>query len=79
MHRTTITLDEEAATFLKEHSGGNKSAFIAGLLRRERRRTLAEAVAEANREEASDAAYQDELAVWDATLSDGLADDAPPA
>ncbi len=77
--RTTITLDEEAATFLKEHGGDNKSALITGLLREEHRRTLVKAVAEANLEEAGDAACQDELAGWDATLVDGLPDDARAA
>ena len=78
-YRTTITLDQEAAAFLREHGGSNRSAFIARLLREERRRTLADAVRRANAEEAGDPTYQDELAVWDATLSDGFADDAPTA
>ena len=78
-HRTTITLDDEAAAFLREHGGDNKSAFIAGLLRRERRRTIAASVERANREEGGDADYQEELADWEATLSDGLRDDVSAA
>ncbi len=78
-YRTTITLDDEAATFLKQQGGDNKSAFITRLIRDERRRALHEAVLEANREEAEDADYQAELSEWDATLSDGLTDDLSPA
>lgn len=78
-YRTTITLDDEAASFLQEKGGDNKSAFITRLLRDERRRALREAVVAANLEEAEDADYQDELADWDATLNDGLTDDLSPA
>lgn len=73
-YRTTITLDDEAASFLQEKGGENKSAFITQLLRAERRRMLRETVLAANREEAQDADYQAELAGWDTTLSDGLSD-----
>jgi len=78
-YRTTITLDDEAAAFLQEHGGDNKSAFITQLLREERRRSLREAVLAANREEAEDSDYQGELAEWDATLNDGLTDGLSPA
>lgn len=78
-YRTTITLDDEAATFLREKGGDNKSAFITQLLRAERRRVLQEAVLAANREEAHDADYQQELHAWDTTLNDGLTDDLSPA
>jgi antitoxin CcdA len=78
-YRTTITLDKEAAAFLRDHGGDNKSAFIAGLLREERRRTIENLIHAANRDEAADADYQTELADWDVTLSDGMGDDVPPA
>lgn len=67
-YRTTITLDDEAASFLQAHGGENKSAFITRLLREERRRSLQRAVVLANQEEAQDPDYQDQLAQWDATL-----------
>lgn len=73
-YRTTITLDEEAATFLQENGGDNKSAYITRLLREESRRSLQEAVLVANREEAEDDSYQEELSEWDTTLSDGLSE-----
>ena len=77
--RTTITLDDEAAAFLQKNGGDNKSAFIAGLLRQEKQRTLRATLIAANREEAQDPAYQQELTEWEITLEDGLADDVSPA
>lgn len=70
--RATISLDEEAYAFLMETAGGNKSAYINELLKREKQRLLKEAVMRANQEEAKDNKYQEELSDWDATLSDGL-------
>jgi antitoxin CcdA len=76
-HRTTITLDSEAHAFLMSASAENKSAFINQLLKKEKQRSLVEAVHAANLEEAEDSEYQAELAVWDTTMRDGLpADDA---
>lgn len=69
--QTTITLDDEAASFLQAQSDGDQSAFIARLIREERQRVLREAVLTANREEAGDADYQDELAEWEETVGDG--------
>ncbi len=75
-NRATFTLDTEAHAFLMAAGGNNKSAFINDLLKQEKQRTLAEALMQANQEEATDQDYQQELAQWDATLSDGLnADD----
>ena len=73
--RTTITLDNDAHSFLMAEGGKNKSAYINQLLKKERQRTLEEAILKANKEEAEDAEYQEELSVWDETLSDGLTPD----
>lgn len=70
--RATFTLDSEAFSFLKKMGGKNRSAYINELLKKERRRSLEQAVLQGNREEAGDKAYQKELAVWDDTLEDGL-------
>ncbi|MAS36087.1 MAG: CopG family transcriptional regulator [Anaerolineaceae bacterium] len=70
--RATFTLDDEAYAFLKVAAGRNRSAYINQLLMDEKKRLLAEKVLAANREEAEDSAYQDALAEWDDTLSDGL-------
>ena len=71
--RATITLDEEAYTFLKIAGGKNRSAYINKLLKEAKRRALAQALLQANQEEAKDEAYQQLLAEWDSTMLDGLA------
>ena len=53
-HRTTVTLDEEALTFLLSQAGSNKSSYINNLLKQEKQRVLAEAIFKANQEEAED-------------------------
>lgn len=69
--RATFSLDDDAAAFLKTAGGKNRSAYISDLLKREKQRILEEAILQANQEEA-ETAYQEELSMWDATLSDGL-------
>jgi len=71
-HRATITLDSEAFSFLEKMAGNNRSAYINALLKTERRRSLEQAIIQSNQEEASDMAYQEELATWEPTLADGL-------
>jgi len=72
--RATFSLEKENAVFLKLVGGRNKSAYINDLLSREKRKTLKDAVLQANKEEAEDAEYQEELSAWDSTLSDGLSE-----
>ena len=71
-HRTSFTLDDDAYVFLRTRGGKNKSAFINDLLRKARQRDLREKILAANLEEAADAGYQEELAPWEGTLSDGI-------
>ena len=71
-HRATITLDSEAFSFLEQMAGNNRSAYINALLKTERRRSLEQAIIQSNQEEARDMAYQEELATWEPTLTDGL-------
>ncbi len=70
--RATFSLENDNATFLKTVGGSNKSAYINDLLSREKQKTLKDALLQANKEEAEDAEYQEELSAWDTTLSDGL-------
>jgi len=70
--RATFSLDDDIIDFLNTAGGKNKSAYINALLKREKERTLQEALLKANQEEAEDMEYQKELSVWVATLSDGL-------
>jgi len=70
--RATFSLEEENFAFLTRVGGANKSAYINELLRREKEKILAELIFQANREEAEDLDYQEELSAWEETLSDGL-------
>ncbi|MGH1384307.1 type II toxin-antitoxin system MazE family antitoxin [Kordia sp.] len=71
-HRATITLDQEAYSFLLAKAHNNRSAYINELLKKEKNRQLKKDILRANEEEASDIAYQEELDKWHNTLSDGL-------
>lgn len=75
IHRTTITLDDEAYLFLNDIAGDNRSAYINELLKQERKNFLKQALIKANQEEADDLGYQEELQAWENTLSDGLSND----
>ena len=59
-NRATITLDDDAYTFLKASAGNNRSAYINNLLKAEKRRILAAQILKANQEEASDLVYQED-------------------
>jgi len=71
-NRATFTLEDEAFDFLQQVGSENKSAYVNHLLLEEKRRHLKQAILRANLEEAEDEDYQEELAVWDDTLADGL-------
>ena len=74
-HRTTITLDDDIFAFLNQVAGDNRSAYINQLLQQERNNFLKHTLIKANREEAEDMDYQEELQAWESTLSDGLTND----
>ena len=74
-HRNTITLDDEIFAFLNHVAGDNRSAYINQLLKQERNNLLKQALLKANQEEAEDPDYQEELQIWESTLSDGLIND----
>ena len=69
--RITITLDKEVLAFLESKAKGDLSAYINSILKAEKQRIIAEQIFKANQEEAEES-YQEELADWDITLSDGL-------
>lgn len=52
--------------------GTNRSGSLNELSTCEQQRMLEQAVLNANREEAQDVAYHEELATWERTLPDGL-------
>jgi hypothetical protein len=70
--RATFSIDNDTFAFLQSAAGNNRSAFINRLLKEEKKRTLDKLIAQANREEAEDSEYQNELAEWDIALADGL-------
>ena len=72
-HRTTVSIDDQNYAFLNMVAGNNRSAYINGLLEKERNKSLREDILQANMEEAGDVEYQNELLAWDETLNDGLA------
>jgi len=71
-HRATFTLEDETFSFLKATGGGNRSAYINRLLKAEQQRLMEAAILKANQEEAEDPHYQEELALWDVAVADGL-------
>lgn len=71
-HRATFTLEPDVFAFLQQMGGENRSGYINELLKREKRRTLEQTILLANREEAGDKDYQEELTEWDVSLDDGL-------
>ncbi|HFC11527.1 MAG TPA: CopG family transcriptional regulator [Anaerolineae bacterium] len=72
-HQVTVTLDEDAYTFLKAVGGNNHSAFVNQLLKQAQRRHLAAVLLAANEEEVADQQYQQAFTEWDTALLDGLA------
>lgn len=70
--RATISLDDDVFLFLNEVGGKNKSAYINDLLKKEKQKKFEEDMLQANKEEAEEAEYQEELSDWEATLRDGL-------
>ena len=68
--RSTFTLGEEAANFIATKE--NRSAYINQLILNDKAKELKAAIIKANIEEAEDQKYQEELALWDVTLMDGL-------
>ncbi|MGH7884246.1 MAG: type II toxin-antitoxin system MazE family antitoxin [Thermodesulfobacteriota bacterium] len=70
--RATFTLEEENYEFLVKWGGSNRSAFINRLLKEEKQRILAKKLIKANKEEAEDINYQNEIDSWDVTLLDGI-------
>jgi len=68
--RTTITLNDEAARFLEQKAGDNRSAYINQLILNAAYQDLQNSIIKANEEEARE--YDEELKIWETTLNDGL-------
>lgn len=69
--KVSITLDEEILDFV-DRLTNNRSSFINELLWKEKRRILMQELEDAYREQGSDRDFQEEIAVWDVAVGDGL-------
>lgn len=69
--KVSISLDSEVLDFVDRNSS-NRSSFINAILWQEKRRMFMQELEDAYREQASDAEFQEEVAVWDVVVGDGL-------
>ncbi|NJR38923.1 MAG: hypothetical protein HC781_08900 [Leptolyngbyaceae cyanobacterium CSU_1_4] len=69
--KVSITLDDEVLEFVDQRSG-NRSSFINRVLQKEKQRLFMKDLANAYREQANDPEFQEEVAVWDIAVGDGL-------
>ena len=69
--KVSITLDDEVLNFV-DQSASNRSSFINDVLWKEKRRIFMNELKNAYKEQANDPEFQEEIAVWDVTVDDGL-------
>lgn len=69
--KVSITLDDEVLDFV-DSSSGNRSSFINDILYNEKCRIFLQELADAYEEESNDPEFQEEVAVWDVAVADGL-------
>jgi hypothetical protein len=74
--KVSITLDDDVLRFVDRQAAKNRSGFINAVLWREQQRLFLAELAVAYREQSADPGFQEEVAAWDVTLSDGLLSDA---
>jgi len=67
----SITLDDEMLRFIDMRSS-DRSRFIKDLLLAEKRRVFLKELESAYKEQANDPEFQEEIAIWDVTIGDGL-------
>lgn len=69
--KVSITLDDEVIAFIDDLAS-NRSSFINDILRKERQRILAKELEAAYTEQSNDPEFQNEAALWDVAVGDGL-------
>jgi len=69
--KVSITLDDEVLNFV-DQLASNRSSFINDVLRKEKRRIFMNELKNAYKEQANNPEFQEEIAVWDVTVDDGL-------
>jgi Arc/MetJ-type ribon-helix-helix transcriptional regulator len=69
--KVSITLDDEVLDFV-DRLASNRSSFINDVLSREKQRIFMKELEDAYKDQANDPEFQEEIAVWDITVGDGL-------
>jgi metal-responsive CopG/Arc/MetJ family transcriptional regulator len=69
--KISITLDNEILDFV-DQLASNRSSFINEILWKEKKRISMQKLENAYREQDQDTDFQEEFAVWDITVGDGL-------
>lgn len=75
--KVTISLDDEILAFVDRQAAtlqtkANRSAFINAVLAEARQKHLQAELKTAYQRDAQDKAYQEEIAVWDTVVGDGI-------
>jgi hypothetical protein len=69
--KVSITLDDEVLSFV-DRLASNRSSFINDILWKEKQRVLMQELEDAYKEQVNDPEFQEEMAIWDVTVGDGL-------
>ncbi len=69
--KVSITLDDEVLDFV-DRLASNRSSFINDVLSKEKQRIFMKELEDAYKDQANDPEFQEEIAVWDITVGDGL-------
>ena len=69
--KVSITLDDEVLEFVDQLSS-NRSSFINDVLQKEKQQLFLKELENAYTQQANDPEFQEEMAVWDVTVGDGL-------
>ncbi len=69
--KVSITLDDEVLTFV-DRLASNRSSFINDILWKEKQRIFMKELEDAYKEQLNDQDFQEEIAVWDVTVGDGI-------
>jgi predicted transcriptional regulator len=69
--KVSITLDDEVLDFV-DRLASNRSSFINDVLFQEKRRIFMKELEDAYKDQANNPEFQEEIAVWDVAVGDGL-------
>jgi len=69
--KVSITLDDEVLNFV-DRLADNRSSFINKIILKEKNRIFMKELEDAYKEQVNDPEFQEEISVWDVTVSEGL-------